>query len=1015
MRQRQASQHLFATLAVGAVLLACCFVPRCGAQTPKPAPTTAQADPLPSSPFSGKTIASISYQPSNQPFPLAQLERINPLKIGDVFEAQFGRSSIEALFETGRFSDITIEAQLTANGEVELVYKTQPSWFVGRVAMSDVSDPPNESQLASSTKLELGQDFSEDYMLEATENVMESLRKNGFYRTSVSPRTFYDPTTQQVNLTFDIAFKNRARLARPEVQGDPQRSVNSLIRASHWQRLWGLAGWKHLTEQRLQNGLDRIRNVYLKQDYLMANVQLQGLRYLEAQNAVQPILRIQSGSRVRVDATGARLSLARLRPLVPVFQERSVDRDLLREGARNIRSYFQGKGYFDTEVDFETQEKPNPDTGFREQVITFAIDRGLRYKLVHLEIRGNKYFDTELLRERMNITPATRLRYRNGRFSEELLAKDRASIEALYKTNGFREAKVSSYVEKNYGGKEDLLAVYLEVQEGPQWFVEDLELEGVDLRIYEQIRRSLSAQPGQPFSESTVAIDRDYLLNYYYDNGYPEARFEFQFEPGTQPNNVRLRYTMVEGRRNFVRKVIVDGYRETRPGLILDRITLREGQPLSQSEMIDAQRRLYDLGIFAKVDVAIQNPNGKEREKYVLYRLEEARRYSFTFGFGAQIARIGGGTTTLDAPQGAPGFSPRVSLGLTRTNFLGIGHTVGIRAQYSNFQERAAVNYFAPQFRGTDRLNLNFGTLFDRSRDVRTFTSERLESSIQLGQRFSRATSTQYRFAYRRVGIVDGTLQIDPALIPIFSTPVRVGMLSGTWINDRRDDPLDSRRGFYTTADFGLASQVFGSQSGFFRTLIRNSSYHPIGRDLTLARNVTLGTIYGFRGFNRTLEEAIDLGVEVPLPERFFGGGGVSHRGFPDNQAGPRDLRTGFPIGGKALFMHSLELRFPLLGDSLGGVLFHDAGNVYSAVNQLSFRLRQNDIKDFDYMVHAIGMGFRYRTPVGPVRFDLAYSPNAPQFFGFQGSRQELIQGGGSSVVQRINRFQFHFSLGQTF
>jgi outer membrane protein assembly factor BamA len=118
----------------------------------------------------------------------------------------------------------------------------------------------------------------------------------------------------------------------------------------------------------------------------------------------------------------------------------------------------------------------------------------------------------------------------------------------------------------------------------------------------------------------------------------------------------------------------------------------------------------------------------------------------------------------------------------------------------------------------------------------------------------------------------------------------------------------------------------------------------------------------------------------------------------------------------------SHELRFPLIGDNIGGVFFHDAGNVYSSVGDISFRVSQRDLRDFDYMVHAVGFGIRYRTPIGPIRVDLAYGPNTPRFFGFTGSREELLtcSAPGSvtpckSNVQRINVFQFHFSLGQAF
>jgi len=230
-----------------------------------------------------------------------------------------------------------------------------------------------------------------------------------------------------------------------------------------------------------------------------------------------------------------------------------------------------------------------------------------------------------------------------------------------------------------------------------------------------------------------------------------------------------------------------------------------------------------------------------------------------------------------------------------------------------------------------------------------------------------------------------------------------------SFIQDKRDDPIDSHRGTYTSIDVALASSVFGSQTGFGRVVARNSSYYQLTKDLVFARTTDFGLIERYSGL-----------PDIPLAERFFGGGAFSNRAFPDFQAGPRDLITGFPIGGNALFLNTLELRFPLVGDNLGGVLFNDMGNVYSAVNRISFRFRQDNLQDFDYAVQSFGFGLRYRTPLGPVRVDFSLSPNSPRFFGCEGSIDQLYSCGvpGSSVpetVQRINVFQFHFSLGQAF
>ena len=172
---------------------------------------------------------------------------------------------------------------------------------------------------------------------------------------------------------------------------------------------------------------------------------------------------------------------------------------------------------------------------------------------------------------------------------------------------------------------------------------------------------------------------------------------------------------------------------------------------------------------------------------------------------------------------------------------------------------------------------------------------------------------------------------------------------------------------------------------------------------------------YGVRVDSPVRAPGRPIPTYIPLPERFFGGGDNSLRAFPTNQAGPRDPVTGFPLGGNALLFHSTELRFPFLGDNMQGVLFHDMGNVYSNLSEISFRVHQKGLTDFNYMVHAAGFGVRYRTPLGPIRVDVAYSINPPTFNGLHGTYQQLLFGGATKTVTGVSHLQFFFSIGQSF
>ena len=304
------------------------------------------------------------------------------------------------------------------------------------------------------------------------------------------------------------------------------------------------------------------------------------------------------------------------------------------------------------------------------------------------------------------------------------------------------------------------------------------------------------------------------------------------------------------------------------------------------------------------------------------------------------------------------------------------------------------LSYNWPRFRTRSATALSFTGLYEDSRDVRTFSFKREEASAQLSQRLSKATTVFYRYTWRRVSVDQATLKITPLLIPLLSQPVRVGLLSFAWIQDRRDDPVEPHKGIYNTLDVGAGRATPSGRSAtscaFWRAM---PPITPSARSWCWRAARSVGDIYAFN-YRAIRSNAI------PLPERFFGGGGNSHRGFPENQAGPRDLTTGFPLGGTALLFNQTELRFPLIGDNIGGCRFHDMGNIYSSLSNFSLRQKQRNVQDFDYMVHAVGFGIRYRTPIGPFRVDLGYSINPPSFIGFKAdNQQDLINAGVNPCV----------------
>jgi outer membrane protein assembly complex protein YaeT len=958
--------------------------------------------------FEGQTVVRISYDPDPQPVAIAELVDMLPLKKGAPYTAALVRASIERLYATGRYQDIQVDAE-PVEGGVALRFLTKGGWFIGHVGVeSDISEPPGAGQIVSTARLELGTPFDEARLPASEEDIRKLLVDNGYFHPEIDHRLDYTVGFQQVSITFVVRAGKRAHYTAPVVTGDTSvLSAETVEKATPWRRFI-LPGYRGITQTRTRSGIDKIRLKYENANRLLATVTLESMDPTADTKQAVPHISVKPGPVVDITADGIKTSRKTLKQNVPIFEEHTVDADLLAEGEANLRDYFQSRGYFDVTVKYRRQDIANGKTS-----IVYEIAPGVRHRFTHLEIEGNKYFESKIIRERMFLVPSS-FELRQGRYSDALRHRDEQTIADLYRSNGFRDVKIASEVKDDYQGRKGEEAVFFKIEEGPQYRVEHLLISGAQKLDLTKTIASLSSQADQVFSEFNIASDRETIIQQYGNNGFADATFAWDSHPGAAPHTVDLTFTIHEGEQQFVRQVVTAGLHTTRPRIVNRLLELNPGDPLSPSAMADTQRKLYDLGIFSQVNMAVQNPEGEEERRYVLYDLEEARRYSVTGAFGAEFARIGGSNaiTDLSDPGGAPGVSPRVSLDVSRLNLFGVGQSLSLQSRLSTLQKRVSLNYFVPRIFSLPKFDATFSILYDDTHDVRTFQSIRREGAGQVVHHYSKALTLFYRFNYREVAV--GNLKIDPLLLPLLAQSVRVGIASFNLVQDRRDDPTDPHKGVYNTLDVGLASRVFGSQTSFARVLGRNATYYRLGDKIILARETQFGVEPAF-----SIPANSDPTDPIPLPERFFGGGGNTQRGFPENQAGPRDLLTGFPLGGSVLFFNNTELRFPLYGANIGGVLFEDAGNIYSSLSKFSFRTDQRDIGDFDYMVHAVGFGVRYRTPVGPIRVDLAYSLNPPKFNGFPGSYVQLVQCSVANTCQasqqRISHFQFVFSIGQAF
>jgi len=966
-----------------------------------------------------------------------------PQKSGQPLDRDQVRESIRVLFATGRFADV--QAEVTPSGPALLLtFTTSLNFFVGAVDVEGAPSHPSYNQIVNASKFQLGELHTIDKLDRALQNIRQLMQENGYYRARVTAESTSNAVTQQVNILFHITPGEPAHVGEVKLTGHAAFSQGQA------QDIAGMHPGDRVTAARVTNSLQRLRKKFQKQQRVIAQVSIAEQKYHPESDAVDYTYLIEPGPVVVIYTQGFHIGRSVLKKEVPIYEENALDDDLLNEGKRNLLDYLQSRGHFDATV--EVQKESGPDA----VRIIYRIDPGPVHKLELIDIAGNKYFPRQILRQRLQIQPAST--FSHGRYSGVLLKNDVASLQALYVANGFREARIQTKVDDNYHHADNHLAVHIQIEEGPQTLVGAFHIAGnqeIDAKAFPE----LTTTEGQPYSEQNLANDRESILNYYFNHGFSNANLEITTKPSPgQPDREDVTYTIREGEQFFVNQVMVAGLDHTRDYVVQREIQVVSGEPLSQQDLLVTQSKLYDLGIFSQVDTAVQNPEGSDPQKNVLVQVQEAKRYTFTYGIGLEFET--GLPSGTKSPTGSTGVSPRVGFDITRLNMGGRNQTLTFQSHVGRLQQRGLISYEIPKLFNNDRLKLFYTAFYDNSLDVATFTSQRLEGKIDLRQQIGKqqanhSTSITYRFDYRRVKASNLASNFSPAEFSLFSLPAHVGGPGFTFIRDQRDNPLESTKGQYFTLDGFAASSYFGSQADYGRALAQDSTYYAFGRPnhkFVFARSTTIGLEQVYRGTRvlppgscplNNLQTACQQNISIiPLPELFFAGGGNSHRGFGLNQAGPRDPDSGFPVGGSALFVNSEELRFPsislpYLGEGFGFAIFHDMGNVFTAGHDMLkglMRWHQPDPAQclqpggvivpacetyfnnagYDYTSHALGLGLRYKTPIGPLRFDFGYNLNPTSYF--QGlvdpSTGKLT---GLFETQRLRHFNVFFSIGQPF
>lgn len=972
---------------------------------------------------------------------VAGLRKRLALQPGNVLRAETVRRSLHQLYATGLYRDIVAWGE-ERNGAVTVTFRGVPQMFLRRLYVHGVKKDLLAAQLQRSTRLEAGAPFTQHDLVEGETSIQEALARNGFHEATVSYTTADAGPEHLVDVTYTVNTGKQATVGALTVSGNPGMTV------PRFRKVAKLKEGSKVTTSTVPKALGRLRKHYQKQDLLEATVRATEQKFVPQTTQVDYGFDVSQGPKVRVEVTGAKISKGDIKRLVPMYEEGAVDADLLDEGGDNLRNHFQKEGYFDAKVSHTVEQMPNG-----EEVITYHVTRGMPHKVSEVRITGNRYFDKDLIKERLSVQAAD-AGNRHGVFSQALLDADVSAITALYKSNGFGHVTVTPVVsdsDRTEGivtrRKVAVERVTYEIHEGVQERIGNVEIVGAENVPQAELLAQMNTRPGEPYSLTSLAGDRLQLYDYYYRKGYSQAELTFEQRPDKDdPNRIDITVRIHEGQPFYVNQVLISGLHYTKPRVVDKLLDIHAGDPLDRNAIAETQRRLYNLALFNEVDTGIVNPKGEQEHKDVLVNLTEAHRWNYDYGFGfeaqtgtpqrncpsaASLIQLGVNPANFScSPNGKFGVSPRVSFDVSRINLRGTNRTVTLTTAYGTLEQEAILTFDNPRFLGHKTIDFAITGGFVSNQDITTYQASSISGSLIFTHRPNRANTLIYSMAYRYVYVNPNSLQVSAGLIPLLAEPTRVSGPGITWVYDTRDNPLNASRGTYFSVQQFFAWSGLASQANFNRIDSQESNYIKLNKQgwiLARSTRVAVENTYGNPSYNT-----------IPLPERLYAGGATSHRGFSINSAGPRDLQTGFPVGGQGAFVNSTELRIPpvplpWIGDNLGFAIFDDLGNVFQNPGDMFpslLRFHQPDIQtcynlagpegvcNFNYDSQAVGLGLRYKTPVGPIRLDFSYNINPtvyPVVADPQYAPQVLNYNGQPPYVGNSGHFNFFFSIGQAF
>ncbi|MDO9565338.1 MAG: outer membrane protein assembly factor BamA [Candidatus Desulfaltia sp.] len=614
----------------------------------------------------------------------------------------------------------------------------------------------------------------------------------------------------------------------------------------------------------------------------------------------------------------------------------------VRSNIERIEELYKNKNYHNVKVTYNIHELEH-----NQADLEFVVEEGKKVRIKRIIFEGNKIYSSKKLKGMMKSSEKGFFSWltSSGELNKENLSQDIAMLSAFYHNNGYIQAKVG---EPHIEYKDNWIDITIKIFEGPQFMVGNVDIAGDIILSKEDLEKNLKITREKFYNLEVVRNDVLVLTDVYSDEGYAYAEIFPRVEENLEKLQVNITYTIDKGKQVYFEKIIISGNTKTRDKVIRRQLKVYEQELYSGKRLKRGVRDLYRLEYFE--DIKVNTSKGSSDDKMVL-NVDVTEKPTGMLSFG-------GGYSNVES------FFAMAAV--AQKNLFGRGQILQLKAQLGGQTTRYTLSFTEPWLFD---IPLSAGVdIYDWQMDYDTYDKDSKGIGFRFGYPvfdFTRAYLS-YAFDISNITNIDEVYASD--LVKESKGENTKSSISTTLIYDSKDRFFNPTKGSEHSISVQYAG--LGGEIGFTKYLAETGWYFPLFKE-------TVGFLHARAGYvNRNSNKKLfDY-------DKFYLGGMNSLRGFDWRDVGPID-ENGDKVGGNKFVQFNAEYLIPLIKKAgIIGVIFYDTGDVYNNSENI----------DLGDLRKSAGYGFRWYSPLGPIRLENGYILD-PKDGENRGGRWEFTMG----------------------